>query len=103
MSTEPGQMALSGAKTAHARLELFAGASSLDLSADLVGERFHPGRRAIHRRARFDLVERALEREELFVCERCPAIDKAELRDALTAARSSRRALGVVLGLMRLA
>jgi hypothetical protein len=85
-------MALSGAKTAHARLELLDGVSSRDLSADLVSERLHRYRRAIHRRMRLNQVERALERQELVVCERCPAIDKAELRNALTLARSPRLA-----------
>jgi hypothetical protein len=72
MSTEPGQMALSGAKTAHARLELFAGASSLDLSADLVGERLHRRPRAVNWRMRLDQVERALKCEELLIRDATP-------------------------------
>ena len=89
MSTEPGQMALSGAKTAHARLELFAGASSLDLSADLVGERLDRGGiQTSERRASLHLVERAHKSQKLGVCERGPAIDQMELRHALTVGRS---------------
>ncbi len=36
---------------------------------------------------RFDLVERLLEDEELLACERCPPIEKVELRHALTLVR----------------
>jgi hypothetical protein len=61
--------------------------SALDLSADLVGERLHLGRRAVDRRVRLDLVERALEREKFLVCERCPAVDEAEPDHDLTVAR----------------